>query len=93
MGPLLEPWALLWGLVAALGGLWPCHSPSCLMPSLSSMSSWTLGMSMCSLGPWGGPFTGVSKLRLFLLWGEGLEVGDSAAIRGWGGRVCRAVRS
>ena len=61
-----------------------CHSPSCLMPSLSSMSSWTLGMSMCSRGPWGGPFTGVSKLRLFLLWGEGLEVGDKAATRGWG---------
>lgn len=27
-------------------------------------------MSMCSRGPWGGPFTGVSKLLLFLLWGE-----------------------
>lgn len=37
-------------------------------------------MSMCSRGPCGGPFTGVSKLRLFLLWEEGLEVGDSAAI-------------
>lgn len=43
------------------------HMPICLMPSLSSMSSWTRGMSMCSLGPWGGPFTGVSILRLFLL--------------------------
>lgn len=57
-------------------GLWPdnkplCHflllSPICLMPSLSSISSCTLGMSMCSRGPCGGPFTGVSKLRLFLL--------------------------
>lgn len=42
-------------------------SPICLMPSLSSISSCTLGISMCSRGPWGGPFTGVSKLRLFLL--------------------------
>lgn len=42
-------------------------SPICLMPSLSSISSCTLGMSMCKRGPWGGPFTGVSKLRLFLL--------------------------
>lgn len=42
-------------------------SPICLMPSLSSISSCTLGMSMCNRGPWGGPFTGVSKLRLFLL--------------------------
>lgn len=41
--------------------------PSCLMPSLSSMRSCTRGMSMCSRGPCGGPFTGVSKLRLFLL--------------------------
>lgn len=41
--------------------------PSCLMPSLSSMRSCTRGMSMCRRGPCGGPFTGVSKLRLFLL--------------------------
>lgn len=41
-------------------------------------------MSMCSRGPWGGPFTGVSKLRLFLLWREGLEEGDSVVITGWG---------
>lgn len=43
------------------------HMPICLMPSLSSMRSWTRGMSIWSLGPWGGPFTGVSMLRLFLL--------------------------
>lgn len=43
------------------------HWPICLIPSLSSMSSCTRGISMCSRGPWGGPFTGVSKLRLFLL--------------------------
>lgn len=94
--------ALLWGLVAALDvcGLGStlstgqrahgiCHSPNCLMPSLSSISSWTLGMSMCNRGPWGGPFTGVSKLRLFLLWGEGLQVGDSAAVRGRGRVFCK----
>lgn len=49
-------------------------SPICLMPSLSSMRSWTRGISICSRGPCGGPFTGVSKLRLFLLSGREAKV-------------------
>lgn len=58
---------LLWSGLGAQAAWRAGCLPSCLMPSLSSMSSCTRGMSMCRRGPCGGPFTGVSKLRLFLL--------------------------
>lgn len=79
-------WVVAWGSTPRTG-----HSPSCLMPSLSSMSSWTLGMSMWSRGPWGGPFTGVSKLRLFLLWKKERTLGSSGTKESWGRGLCRSL--
>ena len=39
---------------------------------------------MCRRGPCGGPFTGVSKLRLFLLRGQRGRRRGARAEQGWG---------